>query len=260
MGKRERTGGEAGGLPGGIGSGGRVIRIGDTVRRPRGDHSASLSALLDYLNSVGFPAPVPLGMDPDGRDVYRWIEGEVAVPPFPAWSLEDRTLASVGTLLRRYHDAVCLFRPPTDARWSDELADPAGGSIICHNDVCPENVVFRDRDAVALLDFDFAAPGRPVWDVAATARLWIPLWPPNATDPPSRSDRFRRLRVLAEAYGLSPDDREPLVDAIIENNRIGSAFVRNRARAREPAFVAMWGAARRRGGGRMHRRMLRGTP
>jgi hypothetical protein len=53
-------------------------------------------------------------------------------------------------------------------------------------------------------------------------------------------DRFRRLCVLAEAYGLSPDDNEQLVDAIIENKRIGSAFVRNRARAREPALVAMW--------------------
>jgi hypothetical protein len=162
------------------------------------------------------------------------------VPPFPPWSLEDRTLAEVGTLLRRYHDAVRLFRPPTDARWSDELADPAGGSIICHYDVCPENVVFRERDAVALRDFDFAAPGRAVWDLAATARLWIPLWPPSPTGAPSRPDRLRRLRVLAVAYGWSPDDNEQLVDAVIENKRIGSAFVRNRARAREPSFVAMW--------------------
>ena len=29
---------------------------------------------------------------------------------------------------------------------------------MCHNDVCPENVVFRDGIAVALLDFEFAAP------------------------------------------------------------------------------------------------------
>ena len=210
------------------------------MRRPRGEHSASLSALLDHLDSVGFRAPVPLGTDADGRGVYRWIEGEVAVPPYPAWSLEDRTLAGVGKLLRRYHDAVRRFRPATDARWSDELADPAGGPIICHNDVCPENVVFRAHDAVALLDFDFAAPGRPVWDLAATARLWIPLWPPSPTGPPSRPDRFRRLRVLAEAYGLSPDDNEQLVDAIVENKRIGSAFVRDRARAGEPSFVAMW--------------------
>ena len=42
---------------------------------------------------------------------------------------------------------------------------------MCHNDVCPENVVFRDGIAVALLDFEFAAPGRPVYDVAQLARI-----------------------------------------------------------------------------------------
>ena len=30
-----------------------------------------------------------------------------------------------------------------------------GGPIVCHNDVCLENVVFRDGEAVGLLDFDF---------------------------------------------------------------------------------------------------------
>jgi Ser/Thr protein kinase RdoA (MazF antagonist) len=45
--------------------------------------------------------------------------------------------------------------------WSDELADPSGGPIVCHNDVCMENVVFRNGAAIGPLDFDFAAPGRP---------------------------------------------------------------------------------------------------
>ena len=30
--------------------------------------------------------------------------------------------------------------------------------MVCHNDVCLENVVFRGGAAVALLDFEFAAP------------------------------------------------------------------------------------------------------
>jgi Ser/Thr protein kinase RdoA (MazF antagonist) len=42
---------------------------------------------------------------------------------------------------------------------------------VCHNDVCIENVVFDDRrEAVGLLDFDFAAPGRAVRDLVHTAR------------------------------------------------------------------------------------------
>jgi thiamine kinase-like enzyme len=47
--------------------------------------------------------------------------------------------------------------------------------MICHNDVCLENVVFRDGEAVALLDFDFAAPGRPLFDLAAFARMCVPI-------------------------------------------------------------------------------------
>ena len=49
------------------------------------------------------------------------------------------------------------------------MADPEGGPVVCHNDVCLENVVFRNGEAVALLDFDFAAPGRPVYDLACFA-------------------------------------------------------------------------------------------
>jgi len=33
---------------------------------------------------------------------------------------------------------------------------------VCHDDVCSENVVFRDDIADALLDFEFDAPGRAV--------------------------------------------------------------------------------------------------
>jgi len=39
------------------------------------------------------------------------------------------------------------------------MADPLGGEVFCHNDVCPESVVFRDGVAVALLDFDVGEAG-----------------------------------------------------------------------------------------------------
>ena len=55
------------------------------------------------------------------------------------------------------------------------MADPVGGEVMCHNDVCLENVVFDNGEAVALLDFDFAAPGRREFDVAAFARMCVPI-------------------------------------------------------------------------------------
>src|SRR5262249_47696006 len=96
-------------LAGGMGNRGEVLRVGDTVRRPVGDHSAAVSRLLEHLVGEGFPAPVQRGRDEEGRELFDWIEGDVPVPPYPPWSLTDDALATVGRLLRRYHDAVCSF-------------------------------------------------------------------------------------------------------------------------------------------------------
>jgi hypothetical protein len=228
-------------LAGGMGNRGEVLRVGDTVRRPVGDHSPAVSLLLEQLAAEGFPAPVPSGRDEEGREIFRWIQGDVPVPPYPEWSLTDDALASVGRLLRRYHDAVRLFSPSPHLQWSDELADPQGGPLICHNDVCPENVVFRSGEAVALLDFDLAAPGRPVWDLAQTARMWIPLRPPEMSGERGHLDPFRRLALVAHAYGLEGAEHRPLVDAIIASKRLGTRFVERRMKACEPAFVEAWG-------------------
>jgi Phosphotransferase enzyme family len=223
-----------------MGNRGEVLRVGDSVRRPSGDHSMAVSLLLEHLAAESFLAPVLTSRDEGGRETFRWIEGEVPVPPYPEWALTDEALASVGRLLRRYHDAVRSFLPPPHLHWSDELADPNGGPLICHNDVCPENVVFRNGEAAALLDFDLAGPGRPVWDLAQTARMWIPLWPPELAGERAHLDPFRRLAVLARAYGLTSAEHGQLVEAIITSKRRGTRFVERRVSAGEPAFVEAW--------------------
>jgi hypothetical protein len=228
-------------LPGGLGNQGQVVRIGDTVRRPAGPHSDAVTELLDYLRRSGFDAaPAVVGRDPEGRDVYEWIDGDVPIPPFPAWALDDEALVSTAGLIRRLHDALSDFEAAPGASWSNERSDPRGGPLICHTDVCPENVVFRDRRAIAILDFDFASPGRRVWDLAMAARMWIPLRPPADEDPDDASAAARRLGRLADGYGLARADHEEFVDAIVEAQRVGNAFVRRRVEAREPGFVAMW--------------------
>jgi hypothetical protein len=225
-----------------MGNGGGVFRAGNVVTRPRGVHAESTLALLSELATGGFLAPVPIGEEQDGNQRFRWIDGDVGVPPFPAWVMTDRALTSTGKLLRDYHETVAGFNLMADLEWSDELADPAGGPIICHNDVCPENVVFRDGVAVALLDFDFAAPGRPIWDLAQMARMWAPLRPPELTvGGMAALDPFHRLGVLTSAYGLSADDHEEFIEVTIESRRRADRFIRGRLAAGEPAFVQAWG-------------------
>jgi aminoglycoside phosphotransferase (APT) family kinase protein len=197
--------------------------------------------LLDHLRGSGFDgAPSVLGRDPEGRDVYGWIDGDVPIPPYPAWALAEEALVSTSRLIRRLHDALSDFEAPPEASWSNERSDPRGGPLICHTDICPENVVFREGQAIAILDFDFASPGRRVWDLAMAARMWIPLRPRPDEGPSDATLCARRLGRLVAGYGLEPDDHEEFVDAIIEAQRVGNAFVRRHVEAGEPGFVAMW--------------------
>jgi hypothetical protein len=58
-----------------------VVRVGDTVRRPIGPHTAAVHALLSYLHAAGFAgAPRPLGIDEQGREVLSFIPGTVPWP------------------------------------------------------------------------------------------------------------------------------------------------------------------------------------
>jgi thiamine kinase-like enzyme len=234
-------------LRGGVGNAGAVVRVGNEVLRPANPNTPAIHALLEHARARGFHGvPQPIEVASDGRERLVFIPGDVPYPPFPDWSQSERALTSAVELLRRYHDAVADFVAPTDARWNDELADPAGGTLICHNDVCPENVVYRDGIAVALLDFDFAAPGRALYDLAQLARMCVPL---DTADDAAREGRrslnslapFVRLRAVADAYGL-PSDRTAFVDVITETMMGGSTFVRRRVERGEPAFIEMWNA------------------
>src|SRR4051794_21589682 len=163
-------------LPGGIANAGAVVRDGAHVLRPTNLHTTGIHALLAHVRAAGFDGvPEVVRVEPDGRERLVYIPGEVPIPPFPEWSQTDAVLASTAALLRRFHDATVGFVPPPDVTWSSEMADPSGGDVFCHNDVCPENVVYRDGEAVALLDFDFAAPGSRVYDVASFARMCVPI-------------------------------------------------------------------------------------
>src|SRR5215472_2485786 len=125
-------------LAGGIANAGRVTRSGGYVLRPAGPHSTAIRAFLLALRAAGFDgAPLPAGMAEDGRERFAFIEGDVPLPPYPDCAQSDEVLASVAVLMRRFHRAAGSF-DPSGQTWSPELADPAGGRIVGHNDVCLE--------------------------------------------------------------------------------------------------------------------------
>jgi len=231
-------------LHGGVANAGAVVRVGDHVLRPSTERSPAIHAFLRAIRAAGFDgASLPVGIDPDGRERLEFVPGDVPVVPYPTWARSDAALASIAALLRRFHDASRTF-DPTGLTWSDEMADPAGGPLVGHNDVCLENVVFRDGRAVALLDFDFAAPGRPAYDLSRFARMCVPI---DDDDSAARlgwggEDRSARLRLVADTYGLDAAGRAELL-ADLDGAMAGDGeFVRRRVELGEAPFIAMWDA------------------
>ncbi|MCH5677656.1 aminoglycoside phosphotransferase family protein [Streptomyces gilvus] len=179
-----------------------VVRVGDTVRRPVGASSAFVAELLGHLADAGFAgAPRHLGLDAAGRDVLSYLPGWVPAR-FQHWT--DAQVAAAGALLRALHDATRACR----------LA--GGHPVVCHNDPGPNNTVFRngpDGAPVAFIDFDTAAPGDPLEDLGYMAWTWCVSSKREASPVAAQA---AQVRVLADAYGLGPDARPRLVDAIIE--------------------------------------------
>ena len=214
-----------------------VVRVGDTVRRPPRASSDAVALLLTHLERVGFAgAPRYLGVDDDRRDVVSFVPGEVPLSPYPAWAMTDDALVALGALLARYHAAVSSFDALGIDGWEADWADPRGTGVVCHNDVFPENVVFRDGVPVAFIDFDMAAPGRPWWDVAIAAHEWCPLKADSANG-------VRRFGVLARAYGIAPADADVFVDVVVEELHHAHANIRREVAAGTRVWVAQWDEA-----------------
>ncbi len=233
-------------LAGGVSNSGLVVRVGDTVHRPQTAGSPAVHALLQHLERVGFDgAPRYLGEDDDGREVLSYVEGQAAVTePHESCALTDEALGSVARLLRRFHDAVGSF----DAgghQWSTAVPARFRTGLVSHNDVNLDNVVFRDGQAVALIDFDLASPGSAVWDVALAARLWVPLRADADVPDERRGLGEHRLRLFVEAYGLPEDDRGRLVEAALETHHWCYAIVRAGAEQGVPGYVTYWSAQAR---------------
>ena len=235
-------------LHGGIANAGAVVREGAHVLRPANPHTATIHHFLGFLRAEGFEAASePIGVDPDGRERMAFIPGDVAVPPYPAWAESDMALATAAALVRRLHDVSASYVAPPGATWSSEMADPAAATaapadlVVCHNDVCLENLVYRDRVAVGLLDFDFAAPGRRLHDLATFARMNVPIDTDEDARLLGRAGPFepaRRLRIVADAYGLAPD-RHAFLDVLAGGVQRGGEFLQRRLDEGNEAFRAM---------------------
>jgi hypothetical protein len=227
-----------------------VVRVGDTVRRPVGPNAPLVHALLRYLEEVGFPgAPRFLGIDAAGREVLTFVPGEVAGRPRPAWIADEERLASVGRLVHDYDDAVAGFVVPNGVQPGFGLSERPGMppapsypvELVGHMDYTPDNIVFRDGEAAALIDFDMAKPVARVEEALNAMLYWAPLCDPVDADPLLREVNVpRRCRILADAYGMSEVDRSRLVEVAVLRARRTWFSMKQIAEERGGGWAKMW--------------------
>jgi hypothetical protein len=186
-------------LPGGVIS--DVVRVGDTVRRNPGERAEFVHSLLAHFEACGWPgAPRFLGVE-SGREILSFVDGYVAWgSPADGVSSVD-CLVAVARLLRECHDLTA----------GTPLAGAA--EVVCHNDLSPKNTVYRDAGAglapVAFIDWDIAAPGERIHDVAHMCWQYLDLGPAVA----DLAATGHRLRAMCDAYGEV--DRTRVVEAIL---------------------------------------------
>lgn len=128
----------------------------------------------------------------------------------------DRALVGLSQLVRQLHDLTV----------GTALAGAA--ETVCHNDLDPRNTVYRstaprhsgdaallsdtaDLEPVAFIDWDLAAPGRRIHDVARIGWQYLGLGP----DLGDLEGAAWRLRLICDSYGLAPDEEGELVPTII---------------------------------------------
>ncbi|WP_372341310.1 phosphotransferase [Streptomyces sp. CC224E] len=119
----------------------------------------------------------------------------------PSAVSSDESLVALARLTREFHDLTV----------GTELAGVE--EVVCHNDLSPKNTVHRPADGVlrpvAFIDWDLAAPGMRVHDVAHVCWQYLDLGPStNDVD-----DAARRMRLIADSHGFK--DRRSLVPMVL---------------------------------------------
>jgi len=147
-------------------TGGRVVRVGSTVRKAWTDSTPSVLAYMTAVRTAGVDVPAVLGRDELGRQSTEFIPGKLALDSDPLTRAE---LHRVGAMVRAIHDVSEGYIPDPEATWQAAIPAP-GAELICHNDLAPWNLIIGER--WAFIDWDGSAPSTRLWDLAYAAQAF----------------------------------------------------------------------------------------
>lgn len=210
------------------GNSNNVRKQGQTVIRGCGSWSPFIHKLLQFLEESGFDE-APRFLSTDGKkETLTFIEGEVGNTPLKSAMLSDMVVIEAAQLLCRLHDLTQAFIIPSDATFLLPQRENERHKVICHNDFAPYNCVFKDGHIVGIIDFDTAAPGERLWDIAYAVYRFAPL----VTDSHCHQlgwktipNRASRLKLFCDAYGLTDTSR--LIEMVIQRLQALINFMRD---------------------------------
>ena len=154
-----------------------------------------------------------LGIDEKNREILSFIEGKAGNYPLKEYMRSNDVLKEIAKMLRLYHDAVSDF--PLLDDWKPMDHTPNNIEVLCHNDFAIYNIIFNDEKPVGIIDFDVAAPGPRIWDIAYTLYTCVPLSRVYYTESgeaihyesAQHADSIKeRVKLFVQSYGKSMDE------------------------------------------------------
>lgn len=223
-----------------------VYRSGNTVRRELKPGSEKVHKLLQHLESKGFDyAPKFIGIDEKGREVLSFIEGEAGNYPLKNYMWSNGSLKKIAEMLSLYHEAVSDFS--TLNEWKPMDNTPGEIEVLCHNDFAIYNIIFNRETPVGIIDFDVAAPGPRIWDIAYTLYTCIPLSRFHHTesgetvyyDHSHDAERIKkRVEMFFDSYGIEGMEKGYL-DMVLLRLEGLCEYMKSKADEGEAAFRKM---------------------
>lgn len=210
--------------------------------------------LLNYINSKGFPCPVPI--DNNRGENYLFVEGKMAsvftfIEGEKVGNIDKNSVGEIGKKLGIMHNLLrnrevkrsrkidmdyfydLLSEVDLDEILGEDYdmvmkfyrravaADYSGlPHGIIHNDIFPDNVFMKGGEISGIIDFNDCLRGPLIMDLAIVINFWI------RNRGFSREEEERLTRELLEAYEeertLLPEERELMDEAII---RVALTFI-----------------------------------